>query len=312
MARAMADGQYLHICSKSRQQDAVLHSTQQEHTSSPIEEEPSSAHQLIPCLSLNQLTKDAMAIMLARERAPIKSSSSRSTSRVREDFLRAHTAARACCGCLERRALSCWPTRPRRAAQASRGREPCQPTAAAAFACGSRAGTCRSRPSGCAKNRTGRALPLRGGPVRLTRAALVGGAGHLAQLRGGGACLCDEARELGGGIGEEYVRLIVLAQCAALEQHDGRGVHDGVQPVGDGEHGAVGKHAADGGLQHGVGLVVDGGGGLVECEQHGAAESGAGQAEQLPLADGEVRPTLGHLVLECARERCDGVGQPDH
>ena len=43
-------------------------------------------------------------------------------------------------------------------------------------------------------------------------------------------------------------------------------VHDGLEPVGDGEDGAAGELGADGGLDEVVGLQVDGRGRLVQDE----------------------------------------------
>lgn len=53
----------------------------------------------------------------------------------------------------------------------------------------------------------------------------------------------------------------------------------------DGEHGAVRELRPDGGLDQVIRLQVDGGRGLVQDQNAGVPQEGAGQAHQLPLAD---------------------------
>ena len=61
-------------------------------------------------------------------------------------------------------------------------------------------------------------------------------------------------------------------------------VHDGVEPVGDGEDGAVEEPLTDGLLDQSVSLGVDVGRGLVQDEDPVLSEHRPGQTHQLPLA----------------------------
>lgn len=56
-----------------------------------------------------------------------------------------------------------------------------------------------------------------------------------------------------------------------------------MQAVGDGQHGAVCKLAADGALDELVSLQVHGSRGLIQHEDLGLAQQSPGQAQQLPL-----------------------------
>ena len=77
-----------------------------------------------------------------------------------------------------------------------------------------------------------------------------------------------------------------------VEKHHFGRVHDRVQPVGDGQHGGAREDLADARLEDGVRLVVDRRGRLVQHDDGGLAQHGAREAEQLALADGEVRSGL--------------------
>ncbi len=112
--------------------------------------------------------------------------------------------------------------------------------------------------------------------------------------------LLDHPVEDGLLVRDELRRRVELFDLPRVEHHHPRAVHDGVEPVGDGQHGAVGKLLPDGGLDEVVGLHVDGGGGLVEHEQLGLSEEGPGKADELPLADAQVVAALGHRVVEAA------------
>ena len=56
-------------------------------------------------------------------------------------------------------------------------------------------------------------------------------------------------------------------------------VHDGVEPVCDGEHGAVGKLPSDGLLDEVVGLEVHGSRGLVQYQDLRLPQQRSGQAD---------------------------------
>mmetsp|Transcript_23334 Transcript_23334/g.53998 ORF Transcript_23334/g.53998 Transcript_23334/m.53998 type:complete len:747 (-) Transcript_23334:938-3178(-) len=128
---------------------------------------------------------------------------------------------------------------------------------------------------------------------------------ELAQVRGGGARLVNKPREVRIWVGEQRFRLVELDELARLEEHDRRRIHDCVQPVRDRQHGTLGEHLANRLLQHGVGVVVDGGGRLVEREYERVAQRRAREAEQLPLPDREILSSLGHLMREPLLETVD-------
>lgn len=62
-------------------------------------------------------------------------------------------------------------------------------------------------------------------------------------------------------------------------------IHDCVQPVCNGQHGAVLKLCPDGHLDEVISLQVDGGRGLVQDQDPGFAQESSGQAHELPLAN---------------------------
>lgn len=64
-------------------------------------------------------------------------------------------------------------------------------------------------------------------------------------------------------------------------------VHDGIEPVGDGQDSAVLKLGPDGGLDQVVRLTVYSCSGLIQNQDLGLAEESAGQADQLPLTQTE-------------------------
>ena len=61
-------------------------------------------------------------------------------------------------------------------------------------------------------------------------------------------------------------------------------VHDGVEAVGDGQHGAVLKLGPDGGLDQSVGLQVHGRRGFVQDQDLRLPQQRSGQTHKLPLA----------------------------
>lgn len=64
-------------------------------------------------------------------------------------------------------------------------------------------------------------------------------------------------------------------------------VHDGVEPMCNGQHRAGLELGADGSLDEVVRLQVNGGRGLVQNEDSALAEEGSGQAHELPLTHAE-------------------------
>ena len=88
--------------------------------------------------------------------------------------------------------------------------------------------------------------------------------------------------------GQAFTRTWGAAQCCGGGGSPGV-VHDGVESVGDGEHGAVLKLGPDGGLDQGVGLQVHGRCGLVQHQNLGLPQQSPGQTHKLPLAQAARR-----------------------
>jgi hypothetical protein len=65
--------------------------------------------------------------------------------------------------------------------------------------------------------------------------------------------------------------------------------------VGDDEVGAPGRQGLEAALDQALALGVDVGGGLVEDEDLGVADEGAGKGDELALAGGEVGASLAYL-----------------
>ena len=95
---------------------------------------------------------------------------------------------------------------------------------------------------------------------------------------------------------EERVGVASRDDLALVEDEDGVEGDDGAEAVGDAEDGAV--EVADDVLDAGVRVRVDGGRRLVGDEEGGALEEGAGEAEELGLARGDVGPALADLAVE--------------
>lgn len=101
-----------------------------------------------------------------------------------------------------------------------------------------------------------------------------------------------------------------------LVQHDNTvAVEDGVETVGDRDDGAVGEEGRPQcALHHGVRLNVHGSGCLVQDEDVGRREHGAGQVDELSLALREVGPCEASNQQRSYKERglavylCSSVG----
>lgn len=61
-------------------------------------------------------------------------------------------------------------------------------------------------------------------------------------------------------------------------------VHDGVEAMGNSEHGAVFKLCADGRLNESISLQVHSSGGLVQNQDLGFPQQGSGKAHELALS----------------------------
>ena len=80
-------------------------------------------------------------------------------------------------------------------------------------------------------------------------------------------------------LNEEVLHAVSAVMCIPVI------VHDGVDPMCDGEDGTVSKFCADGLLNEVIGLEVHGSSGLVQDQDLGLAEQSSGQAHQLTLAN---------------------------
>mmetsp|Transcript_29498 Transcript_29498/g.89622 ORF Transcript_29498/g.89622 Transcript_29498/m.89622 type:complete len:490 (+) Transcript_29498:1116-2585(+) len=90
----------------------------------------------------------------------------------------------------------------------------------------------------------------------------------------------------------ELKRRARLDRLPRVHDHHPVALHDGVEPVGDGEHGGVGHLAAQRLLDQLVRLHVDGSGRLVEDENARALEQRPRHADELPLTHRQVGAAL--------------------
>ena len=65
---------------------------------------------------------------------------------------------------------------------------------------------------------------------------------------------------------QQFIRSVILLELSLVEHHDPVVVHDGVEPVGDGEDRAVRELPPDGGLHQVVRLKVHSRRGLVQYQ----------------------------------------------
>lgn len=86
-----------------------------------------------------------------------------------------------------------------------------------------------------------------------------------------------------------------LNRPSRVHDQDAVEVHDRAQPVRNDQQrrGVAAELGADGALNQRVRGHVDGRGGLVQDHDLGAGDDGAGEAEELPLALGEVEAAFG-------------------
>ena len=103
-----------------------------------------------------------------------------------------------------------------------------------------------------------------------------------------------------------------LDDLAVVQHHDAVGVADGGQAVGDDEDGSSLHQRIHTGLHLGLGVGIDGGGGLVQNHYRGIGHGGPGNGNQLPLALGEAGTVSGeHGVVAVGQpgDEVVGVGQ---
>ena len=98
---------------------------------------------------------------------------------------------------------------------------------------------------------------------------------------------------------------VELHQLALVEDHDVVIVHDGVQPVGDGQDGGVLELSPDGLLDQVISLEVHSSRGFIQDEDLGLPEQGPGQTDELALPHWQILPTLSDLMLQPGLEGGD-------
>ena len=100
---------------------------------------------------------------------------------------------------------------------------------------------------------------------------------------------------------QQLVVRSLLDDAPVVEHHDEIRVADRREPVGDHERCPPGHEALERVEDHGLGLRVDRGGGLVEDEDRRVLDEGAGDADALALASGELCATLAELRVVALR-----------
>ena len=82
-------------------------------------------------------------------------------------------------------------------------------------------------------------------------------------------------------------------------------IHDGIEPVSDGDDCTLGKLGPDGLLDEVVRLQIHGSRSLVQNQHLGLAQQGTGEAHQLTLPHAQVLPSLSNVVLKPLLQRGD-------
>lgn len=100
----------------------------------------------------------------------------------------------------------------------------------------------------------------------------------------------------------EFAGAAKLGDGTLAEDEDLVKVSNGAQTMGDDKQGAVVKLLSDAALDQGVGRHVDSRRSLVQDHDLGAADNGAGDAEELALALGQVATGLGDAAVEVAED----------
>ena len=109
----------------------------------------------------------------------------------------------------------------------------------------------------------------------------------------------------GTAAGEEGFKITFFTDPARIQHNDAGGIADRAEPMGDGNDGAAGGQAFEGLLDETFALIVECGGRLVEDQDRGIAEDGAGERQALALAPGEGCAAL-------ADQRVITRGQPEN
>ena len=102
-----------------------------------------------------------------------------------------------------------------------------------------------------------------------------------------------------------------FAKLPFVEGEDAVGVLDGGQSMCDGDGGASAEQAFLGVANEEFGVGFDAGGGFVEDQDFGFVDQGAGEADELFLAGGEVGAAFEDGFLETPGQCFDEVEQVD-
>ena len=94
-------------------------------------------------------------------------------------------------------------------------------------------------------------------------------------------------------LGQQILVVAPLDDLALLQDHDGLGVADGGEPVGDDEHGAARHQPVHALLDELFRAGVDGAGGLIQNQHRRVGAGRPGDVQQLPLALAEVAAVAG-------------------
>ena len=103
-------------------------------------------------------------------------------------------------------------------------------------------------------------------------------------------------------LSEQFLMRALFAQAAFVEDENAIGVLNGAQAVRDDDRSAAGEQAIERFANHDFGSRVHAGGGFVEDQEARIVRQGAGEADQLALADGKSGAAL-------ADHRFDALGQ---
>src|SRR6185295_8709768 len=86
------------------------------------------------------------------------------------------------------------------------------------------------------------------------------------------------------GLADEFGMVAGLGDAAVFQDDDEVGGFHGAEAVGDDEDGAVDHDEFQGAADEVFGFRVDGGEGVIQDEDAGVGDDGAGDGEALPLA----------------------------
>ena len=109
--------------------------------------------------------------------------------------------------------------------------------------------------------------------------------------------LLDQIGKHAGGIGQQILGRIEFGNAAIVQHHDTIVIDDGVESVGNREHGAILKGRTNRRLNDGIGGVVHIGRRFVQNQHLRSSQQCTCHTEQLTLSNAQVLPTLGHFSV---------------